>query len=317
MTFPTMVPRIRYAWWETMIMRGGFAWLLFEKFPTLGRLPPAGEELRFPNGLAKFFDLSWVLVESNYEILQAALLLLCVVYTLGVAFPVVSTALFVVYVLPPTLQNSHGSISHYYQLMVLLLLGQMLASWVWCIKNRRTSWKSLVMIPSDLHSFAVRVTLQVIAANYVLCGITKLLNSNFKWVWNSRYMPLQYEKIQMQQYYNRLEHQPMDLGAKLNAMCIEHPWLCLLFYAPGLIGELIALMILWGRAWALWIGLTMLAMHRIVEVTMGVRFHQHELMMLIFVMNVPFWIVFVGRAGAKRMGMIKPVPGEPLEVGSR
>jgi len=291
MTFPNMVPKVAFGWWETLIMRAGFAWLLIDKFPPLGRLPAAGEELRFPNGLTRVLDLSWVLVPSNYEILQSALLILCLLYVLGAAFPLISTALFAIYVLPPTLQNSHGSISHYFQLIVLVLLGQALASWVWFFRNRGLRWRSILAIPTELHSFAVRVTLQIIAANYVLCGITKLLRSDFMWIWRSRYMPLQYEKIQIQHYYDRLQESPMDLGGRLNAMCIDHPWLCLVFYAPGLIGELIAFMLLWGRKWALWIGLSMLIMHRIVEVTMGVVFRQHEMIMLIFVINLPFWIV--------------------------
>lgn len=311
MTFPRMVPRIQFAWWETLIMRGGFAWILVKDFPSLTRLPAlqeAQDGLPFPNGLAKFFDLSWVLVESNYEILQMVVLLLAGLYTLGIAFPLVCTGLFIAYALPPTLQNSLGSISHYYQMMVLLLLFQALAAWVWTIHKRGLSWRGFVLVPSDLHSFVIRVTMQVLAANYVLCGITKLLNSNFQWIWRSRYMPLQIDKIESQHYYNRLEQPDMGFGGKVADWVTEHPWLCIFFYGPGLLFELLAFLMLFGRAWAFWIGVLTLLMHRLILLTMNLNFEQHEIMVLLFMMNVPFWIVFFARKGMLKAGMLKAEP---------
>lgn len=309
MRFPNMVPRIQFAWWETLIMRAGFAWILVREFPRLARLPTFEEAERglpFPNGLAKFFDLSWVLVESNFEVLQLVMMILCGLYALGIAFPIVCSALFVVYALPPTLQNSLGSISHYYQMMVLLLLFQALAAWVWTIRKHGLEWRSFVLIPSDLHSFVIRVTIQVVAANYVLCGITKLLNSDFKWLWKSRYMPLQIEKIERQHYFNRLEAPDMGMPGRVAQWVVDHPWLCIVFYGPGLIFELIAFLMLFGRAWAFWIGLLTLLMHRVILLTMRLNFEQHEGMVLLFLMNVPFWIVFWSRRGAIKAGFLKP-----------
>jgi hypothetical protein len=94
-------------------------------------------------------------------------------------------------------------------MMTLMLLGQSVASWLWAVsaRNRVEVW---TRSPASLHSFTTRVTLQILAGNYVLCALTKLIASKGAWIWNSQYMPVQYAKIQAQHYYTTL--QPADLG---------------------------------------------------------------------------------------------------------
>jgi|GEM_PF-831441 len=285
-----IIPRIEFAWWETLCMRLGFAWLLYNRFPFLERLPHADEALTFPNGIAKWVDLTWALQPEAYLVIKSIMGFACILYVTGFAFPIASTALFVCFLIPCTLQNSLGSFSHYYQMMVLLLLAQALASWIWTFaKGPRT----LVQPGTALHSFTTRVTLQVLAGNYVLCGLTKLIISEGKWIVNSQYMPLQFEKIKMQHYYNALVEVPPNVGDKLNAYAIDNPWFSMMAYTPGLIAELGAVALLFGRAWALWTGVFIVAMHYIIKVTMNLNFQQHEAMVWIYAANIPFWTVWL------------------------
>jgi hypothetical protein len=113
--------------------------------------------------------------------------------------------------------------------------------------------------PASLHSFTTRVTLQVLAGNYVLCALTKLINSNGAWIWNSQYMPVQFAKIQAQHYYTTLQHPDLGVGGMLNELCTQSAWLCMLVYAPGLIVELFTFLMLFGHVWLLVIGLTVIA----------------------------------------------------------
>jgi hypothetical protein len=108
-----IVPRIDFAWWETAIMRAGFAMLLLTRFPSLGSLPAPGAELRFPNGLAKWIDMTWALDPGAYSFITILLNAAAALYVTGFAFPL-STVLFLCYLVTGTLQNSLGSISHYY-----------------------------------------------------------------------------------------------------------------------------------------------------------------------------------------------------------
>jgi hypothetical protein len=282
-TLIDIVPRIDFAWWETALMRTGFAILLFARFPALASLPSPGAELRFPNGLAKWIAMSWALDPLGYSIISLLLKAAAVLYITGFAFPVSVTVLFLCYLVTGTLQNSLGSISHYCQVMTLMLLGQSMAAWLWAAsaQNRREAW---TRSPTALHSFTTRVTLQVLAGNYVLCALTKLVASNGAWIWNSQYMPVQYAKIQAQQFYTTLEPVDMGLGGALNELCM---WL----YAPGLIVELLTFLMLLSRTWLLIIGLAVIAMHMLVDITMGLRFPQHQWIFFFYAVNLPFWIV--------------------------
>ncbi len=285
-----IVPGIEFAWWETAFMRAGFAMLLLTRFPPLASLPAPGAELRFPNGLAKWIDMSWVLDPAGYSIVTILLHAAAALYISGFAFPLSSTALFLCYLVTGTMQNSLGSISHYYQVMTLMLLGQAIASWLWAAsaQNRFAAW---ARSPAALHSFTTRVTLQVLAGNYVLCALTKLINSNGAWIWNSQYMPVQYAKIQAQHYYTTLQQSDLGLGGALNELCTQYPWLCMLVYAPGLIVELLAFLMLFGRLWLLITGLVVIAMHALVDITMNLGFPQHQWIFFLYAVNLPYWIV--------------------------
>jgi hypothetical protein len=91
------------------------------------------------------------------------------------------------------------------------------------------------------------MTLQVLAGNYVLSALTKLIKSDGAWIWNSQYMPVQYAKIQAQHYYTTLQNRDLGWGGTLNELCTQHAWLCMLVYAPGLIVELLTFLMLFGR----------------------------------------------------------------------
>src|SRR4029450_639911 len=111
-------------------MRTGFAILLFARFPALASLPSPGAELRYH----------------------------------GFRFPGVRDRALFLLLGHRHIANSLGSISHYYQVMTLMLLGQSMAAWLWAAsaQNRREAW---TRSPAALHSFTIRVTLQVLAGN--------------------------------------------------------------------------------------------------------------------------------------------------------
>ena len=80
-------------------MRTGFAILLLVRFPTLASLPAPGAELRFPNGLAKWIDMSWALDLVSYSIITVLLTVGAVLYITGFAFPLSATVLLLCYLI--------------------------------------------------------------------------------------------------------------------------------------------------------------------------------------------------------------------------
>jgi hypothetical protein len=282
-----LAPEVTFAWWETLCMRIGFALLLCHEYPPATRLPPPGSELPFPNGLAQWLDLGWGLVPQVYTGLHAALLAAAALYASGVAFPLAAPLLLVCYLVPATLLNSSGAISHHYQLMTLLLLAQTLAAWAWCLGRGRAAalWSS----PAALHSWTTRVSLQVVAGNYVLSALTKLVATHGTWIWATHLMPVQFEKTRWQLFHDRLSMPELPLGAALNDACLAHPWICPLFFGPGLLIELFAFAMLFGRRWALLLGAAIALMHELVAATMGLFFRPHAAIAIIYAVNAPYW----------------------------
>ena len=77
---------------------------------------------------------------------------------------------------------------------------------------------------------------------------------------------------------------------------ISHPLVATAVYAGGFFLELFALVGMRSRAWAAFFGVALVLMHRGIYLIMNLKFVYHELLMLIFLVNVPFWIVKSGRA---------------------
>jgi hypothetical protein len=65
-------------------------------------------------------------------------------------------------------------------------------------------------------------------------------------------------------------------------------------YGPGLVVELLAFVLLFGRLWALLAGLAIVVMHELIAITMGLHFRQHQIMVLIYAVNLPYWAMVLG-----------------------
>jgi len=79
-----------------------------------------------------------------------------------------------------------------------------------------------------------------------------------------------------------------------------------LLFGGAFILELGALLALKNRAWACGIGLGLLAMHAGIHLVMHLRFVNHEWLILIFLVNVPWMVMAAGgwlwRGGGGRIG---------------
>ena len=63
---------------------------------------------------------------------------------------------------------------------------------------------------------------------------------------------------------------------------------------------------LFGRVWLLIIGLAVIAMHALVDITMNLGFPQHQWIFFLYAVNVPFWIVGEFRASRSVYAGILP-----------
>lgn len=270
---------------EMFLMRAGFAALVFY---TIKWETGAWTTQKFPNGLAHFFDLTWIAQSPPGWGLQGLTLAGLAAYVAG-WLPALSLlpALFFSIVIG-TLGNSQGAINHSTQMVTMMLLAQFLvyliprgpgvakpaAHWIrpGFITQRQVIWWSTV----------------VIAASYVVCGVVKLTNSNFMWLHDAPYLAVQLLKTNWANYHDTLEMPPAWLQTATQAL-VDHPNLARLVFGSGLLVELLGFVILINRRWALAGGLAIIALHLSISQLMSLNFLTHIFAALIFLVNVPGW----------------------------
>ncbi|MES2705907.1 MAG: hypothetical protein V4726_04820 [Verrucomicrobiota bacterium] len=273
---------------ETLVMRLLFALvILFSGILwEAAKLPPAGEPLKAANGLAKLLPLGWM---ANPQVLTAGKLLTAAglgFYVAGLA-PVLSLLPALVFMLGTgSLRNSMGDISHHTQLVALVLLGQ----WIVCLVGaiREKSW---LRSSPELRQRLVFWSILIISSTYLASGITKLRASDYEWIQRTPRLSVQIIKSVSSATYS--SGQPVSgFKAETAPMLIaRHPHLAQLFFAPGLLLELGAALMVLSLRHARWIALTLIAMHFSISVIMEIDFLNHVLLLLIFAVNVPGWFI--------------------------
>ncbi|HEY5892806.1 MAG TPA: hypothetical protein VIT91_06200 [Chthoniobacterales bacterium] len=272
-------------------MRLGFAGLLWYRMPHA--VPPTVQP--FPNGLAHWIDLTFLANPAIFTPARWIFLAMLALYVVGRLVPLALSYLLCLNVAVYTLWNSQGWIGHTDQIISLTLLALTLFHIFAAISRFR---------PKDGRSLGdveISISLQVIAATYVVAGITKLIKSDGMWLAQLPNITVQIEKTNEQFFYDFLRHPNPGLTDWLNSQLIAHPWLAYPFFGPGLIVELAAFLLPYGRRHAAILGLALLAMHGLISLTMQITFTTNIWMLIIFAVNVPFWAVAVWKriAGQK------------------
>lgn len=274
---------VRYAPWEITLMRLGFAGLLWYRMPNA--VPLAVQP--FPNGLSHWIDLTFLSNPAIFTPARWIFLAMLALYVAGRLMPLALSYLLCLNVAVYTLWNSQGWIGHTDQIISLTLLTQTLFHIFAATRPFQ---------PKDGRSVGdleISISLQTIAASYVVAGVTKLIKSGGMWLAQLPNITVQIEKTNEQYFYDFLRHPNPGLTEWLNGQLIAHPWLAYPFFGPGLIVELAAFLLPYSRRHAAILGLALLAMHGLISLTMQITFTTNIWMLIIFALNVPFWAVAI------------------------
>ena len=298
------------AGWEVLIMRVLFACVVWQTFPE--NFPYA--EQKFPNGIARMFDLTWLWSGHSYQIgwlgisepctamqlVRACVGICLVIYATGYLLPLVLPVLTVASILVRTYYNSQGSIHHGCQMVTLILLFQTIVV-LWFAGRRLWGWhrgKPLVFEQGQtVWSYLVYHSIGAIAGCYVIAGLTKIVRTGGAWFWNSPYMALEVMKTEKQQYYSTLDTSRVGTQGVYAEWLLDYPNLARIILGGGVVLELLAIFMLWNRKLAITIGLSMILFHRIVDMVMDLHFRFNEYVVWIFCVNVPIWAVLCLRKG--------------------
>lgn len=272
---------IAYGRPELLVARLIFAWAAWNSFPAFTTFAEQPD----PVGLAHFLDFTWLASDqpalfgwTPLEWVRATLAVALVVYVTGfldlVALPVVLFALVSI----GTLNNSQGAITHHFQVISLVALGQFGFA---CLRpgiRRRPAWDGEWLIRERWVAF---VSQQAIVGTYVVTAITKIVTSGFPgWILDARYFPLQLVKTDRMHYFNTLtdegargaEGWTNGIAARLQELFLSSPAAASAFIGAGLLLELFAFLALLGRRWNLAVGLLLIAFHLTVSAAMSLTF---------------------------------------------
>jgi hypothetical protein len=295
-----------YARWELVLMRGLFALVIWDALPLTGLIQPdpsgTGSTVRKPEwrvhydttpkptGLA-ISNAEWVTSiatpAARSSWFAAVIVLLLMGYALGAAPIVFTPPLLALTVLYGTLNNSQGAITHHLQVVSLALLAQT-AYLIWELVRRRKWRTGWLGNPADREGRIVWVTQQAVVATYVVSALTKLKESGFGWFVDAARFPIQLKKNNQMAYYNHLKAPNeadgywASLPAKIEVLFLESPNLCRVVIGSGLVLELVAVLALVGRRWALAVGAVLVAFHLSISAVMSLDFRFNIYLLLIF-----------------------------------
>jgi len=268
---------------ELLVMRAGFAWLAFTnvKWATA----PYTEQ-KFPNGLARFFDLTWLGHHPPSQMTQYVIMAFLGLYVLGLvpALGLLPLAFFATLI--GTLINSQGAINHSWQMVTMMLLAQLIV-YAWP-RKADGSWQFSPVWKPDLtrHRQAANAAMVVIAASYVVCGVVKIVNSGGLWLHKAPYLAVQLFKTHYNHFYDTL-NMPPEWLQDITEFLVENPNIARIVFGSGLLIELLGFVILISRRWSFIGGLAIIALHLSISRLMNLNFEAHMFAVLIYCVNLP------------------------------
>ena len=156
------------------------------------------------------------------------------------------------------------------------------------------------------HQFAYMCGLQAIAAYYFVAGVAKITERGFfRWISELKNFDIYIDRNGHQQYLAGGSLEDYERSQVLAEWVNRHPVLITLLVAPGLIVELVAPLALLNRTMAFLMGVGMIGLHILVGYLMQLSFPMNELIILIFVINVPFFLSWLITKAGSTIGVIK------------
>lgn len=283
---PVLVTR-----WEALLLRLCFAiaaaWGMWDVLPF--------EKIEMANGLAYLIDFSFLGGADAMAWFRPLVVIAAVLYVLDWLNPLGVALLAAAHLSYHTLHNSQGFTYHGNNIVGLILLAQCAADVFWFAYRLVT--KRPFAFPSSLtrHAYQLYYSQCAIAAVYVTSAITKLSKSDGLWLFRSHYLAKSVVKTHRQNFYDNPAGAVAESTVAVAQWLADHHVITRIAFGAGFMLELFAFLALWNRAWALVIGVSIIAFHFGVEMIMQLDFRVNQLMCLIFLVNLPFWAVWLVR----------------------
>ena len=292
------------SWWELLIMRILFAYVVYLSLPSTGQIY---DSQPVPNGIAQFVHLPTFINDASYPAIKIAIGFALVIYASGFLLPIVLPLILIAHVMIRTLFNSQGWVHHGVQMVSLVLLAQTAVVLAFAIYRLIQRKPFPFTEGRNLGSYFLFYSQMAIVAIYVVSVVSKIDRSDGKWFAKSHYVGLHLVKAERDRYYGKLkepapETEPPPPSIVAAREALAHPNLTRIILGAGVLLELFAFVALFGRGMAALIAIALIGFHRSIASLMSIYFEFNEMLLVIFLMNLPFWLVWVAK------GIYRPAP---------
>lgn len=232
--------------------------------------------------------LTWLADVQTWAIYKSIFFALLAVYVTGFALPFVLPVMAVMHTLPFTLNNSQGYTHHGNQIVTCVLIIQAIAVLYYAWRDKF----SLTPPDQRLRAWMFVNAQVIITGMYFISVFTKMDNSGGMWIWNAHHSALDMIKTQRQTFLNRFDPAYAEIPKQAYWM-LEHPWAARAFFGSGIFLEFFCIFAIGHRWLAPIIGVSLIIMHRCIDALMGgVAFLYNELLCLIFLISLPFFLAW-------------------------
>ena len=274
---------------EALLARVLVAYAMWYFYPIF--TPPAVQP--DPVGLAHFFDLTWLGDPAVLALYKQVFLVILCVYAAGLALPVTLPVLAIMQMLPYTLINSQGFTNHSHNILSVALMSQALVA----VCHLRGGW---LQPQACMNAWLLAAAQAGIACTYLISVCSKMIASGGTWLFKSHYIALDLVKTMRQNYYSQLEPRFATEPEGVVWM-LQHPKLTALVFNSGFFLEALIVLAVGTRRLAFFFGVSAILMHRSIHYLMGLEFHQNEVMLVVFFVNVPFLMAALWAWGERKV----------------
>ena len=248
-----------------------------------------------PTGLAHYFDLTWLSEPSAMPTVRIVVGVLCLLYAANLILPVVLPVLTLLHVIVFTFNNSQGYTHHGNQIISLILVAQTLVTLTMAVYRKATG-RPLCSGPGvNRDSCFIYFSQVVVAGVYMTSVVSKFDESGGQWVQKLPNISVQLIKTHRQEFYSNPAKSSVarDAEVPMSQYMLENPTKTRFVLTAGMIVEGIAGLCLLNRGWGLVFGLLLIMFHTVVAHMFHLYFDLNKWASLIYLINIPFWIMYL------------------------
>ena len=233
----------------------------------------------FPIGICKWIDFSLLFSPFGKSIIAGTIFILSLFYLLEKWMEKVTLMMFLASFIITSYHESSG-IQHHATVFSCLLGVQFLA---YLFKRLNASF--------DLNFNRIHYSVQIIAAFYILAGISKLTVSGLDWINNGNYFAIQVVKNFSFIYFAEGNVEKLNEGFQIgNKLLVNQGWIKL-FLSLALLLELGCIVAVLTKKIRIWYGLALMGMHIGIKLIMAIPIGAVAPPMVIYFINPLYWFV--------------------------